>query len=114
MIKFYIFVINLIILASIYAYASDTKELFFKKHLLSWNIDYSNLALNKAGAICYPFEDKIEALGFSFQMADIDYAKKIALEGCNQMKKKNKIISHCKCEIIFINNNYVGGKKIVK
>ena len=28
------------------------------------------------------------ALGLSYNLADIEYAKKIALQGCEQMKKK--------------------------
>ena len=62
----------------------------------------------KAGAACIPMKDnKYLALGLSYQLADLDYAKKIALEGCEKMKKKNKILSECKCEIIFINDNFV-------
>ena len=41
------------------------------------------------------------------EQADIEYAKKIALQGCEQMKKKNKILTECKCEIIYVNNNLV-------
>ena len=36
-------------------------------------------------------------------MFDQDYARKIALDGCNKMKKK-KILSDCVCEIIIVDN----------
>ncbi len=112
MLKFFLFLLNLCIVSNIVAI--DQNGFLFKKELLRWNINYDSLEVNKAGALCYPFEEKIEALGFSYQTASLEYAKKIALEGCKKMKKKNKILSNCKCEIIFINNNFVGEEKVVK
>ena len=52
-----------------------------------------------------PNSQEYNALGLSYNLADIEYAKKIALQGCEQMKKKNKILTKCKCEIIYVNNN---------
>ena len=112
MINFFLFLLNFIIISNIFAL--DNKELMFKKELSRWKINYDTLELNKAGATCNPFEDKIEAIGFSYQIYDIDFAKKIALDGGEKMKKKNKILSDCKCEIIIINDNFVGEKKIEK
>ena len=80
----------------------------FIQQLLEWKIDFLNLDNFKAGAGCMTTNSKkYNALGLSYNMADIEYAKKIALQGCEQMKKKNKILSECNCEIIFINNNIV-------
>ncbi len=53
-----------------------------------------------------PNSKEYNALGLSYNLADIEYAKKIALQGCEQMKK-NKILNECKCEIIYVNNNLV-------
>ena len=76
--------------------------------MLEWNIDFKNLDKFKAGAGCKTKnKNKDEALGLSYNLADINYAKKIALQGCEQMKKKNKILNECNCEIIFINNNFI-------
>jgi hypothetical protein len=91
---------------------SDEKGMTFIKQLLQWNINYNKLNNFKAGAICINKKNRdYPALGFSYNLANIDYAKKIALEGCVQMKKKNKIPNDCKCEIIFINDNFVGKEK---
>ena len=80
----------------------------FIHQLLEWNIDYLKLDNTKAGAGCIVANNKeYSALGLSYNLADKEYAKKIALQGCEQMKKKNKILSECKCEIIFINNKQV-------
>ena len=88
------------------AHASEDKSNSFIKQLLEWNIDYLKLDNIKAGAGCIIANSKeYNALGLSYNLADVEYAKNIALEGCEQMKKKNKILSECKCEIIFINNN---------
>ena len=89
--------------------SSDEKGILFLKQLLEWNIDYMQMDDFKAGAACAnKSKNKYLALGFSYQLADLSYAKKIALAGCKQMKKKNKILSECKCEIIFINDNFIG------
>ena len=92
--------------------ASDRDGTIFLDQLSSWKIDYANLSSNKAGAACLPLqsENKYKALGLSYQLADIEYAKKIAIDGCNKMKEKNEILSSCECEIIFVNDKYIGDK----
>lgn len=90
------------------SYGSDEKGNTFIQQLLEWNIDYKKLDKFKSGAGCMPKnKSKYQALGLSYNLADINYAKKIALQGCEQMKKKNKIFNECNCEIIFINNHFV-------
>ena len=60
----------------------------FKNTLLEYNIFYDNLETFKSGAICIPHN-----------IYKKKNANKIALEGCEVMKKK--LISYdCKCEII--------------
>jgi hypothetical protein len=87
MLKFFIFVLS--ILTSMPLTASSNLESKFIQHLSKWDINYNELEVNKAGAACISLpKNKIESLGFSFQLADSNYAKKIALAGCNQMKKK--------------------------
>lgn len=109
MLKLFFFISSLLI--SIPLIASDRLDSKFINLLLEWNIDYNTLEGNKAGAVCFSLANKkLEALGFSYQLADLNYAEKVALAGCNQMKEKNKILSDCKCEIIFINNKFVGDK----
>ena len=83
----------------------------FKNSLKKWSINYDLLEENKAGAACIgdnttnPLDFK--AVGFSYQMFDIQYAKKVALKGCNEMRKK-EILSSCSCEIIIVNNRIEG------
>lgn len=109
MLKFFVFILT--IHTSMPLMASNDLEFKFIQHLLKWNIYYEKLETNKAGAACFSLsKKKLESLGFSYQLADISYAKKVALAGCNQMKEKNKILSDCKCEIIFINNKFIGGR----
>ena len=95
--------------------ASENLDSMFIKNLLKWKINYNKLETNKAGAICFSLPTgKIESLGFSYQLADLNYAKKVALAGCKQMKEKNKILSDCKCEIIFVNKKFIGVNEIVR
>lgn len=90
------------------AHGSEEYGKTFIKQLSEWNIDYLKLDNIKAGAACMKINSKTyDALGLSYNLADIKYAKEIALQGCEQMKKQNKILSECKCEIIFINDNLV-------
>ena len=88
-------------------YAQVNYENLFYQSLLKWKINYKSLEEHKAGAACINKEianvNKIEALGFSFQSYDINYAKEVAMTGCIQMKKK-KILKDCKCEIIIVND----------
>ena len=109
MLRFYVFILS--ILTSIPLMASNDLGSIFIQHLLKWNIHYEKLETNKAGAACFSLpNNKIESLGFSYQLADTNYAQKVALAGCNQMKEKNKILSDCNCEVIFINNKFIGGR----
>ena len=75
----------------------------FKNTLFEYNISYDNLETFKSGAICIPHNiDKVfskYAVGFSHNIYKKKTANKIALEGCEAMKKK-LILYDCKCEII--------------
>ena len=67
---------------------SDEKGVQFLEQLLEWNIDYKKMESFKAGAACIPLRNhKYLALGISYQLADLEYAKQIALNGCKNMKK---------------------------
>ena len=106
MFKFFL-IFNLLILITT-ANGSEENGKSFIRQLLKWNIDFLKLDNFKAGAGCMTLNSQeYNALGLSYNLADIEYAKKIALQGCEQMKKKNKILAECKCEIIYVNNNLV-------
>ena len=105
MIRFFLIFYFLALFIKVYG-SAEANDKIFMQQLLEWNIDYFNLDYNKAGAGCMVTNSKeYNSLGLSYNLADIEYAKKIALQGCEQMKKKKKILSECKCEIILINNN---------
>ena len=100
-------IFNFLILVTT-AHGSEEIGKNFIRQLSKWNIDFLKLDNFKAGAGCMiPNSQEYNALGLSYNLADIEYAKKIALQGCEQMKKKNKILTECKCEIIYVNNNLV-------
>ena len=106
MFKFFL-IFNFLILTT-NANGSESNGEKFIRQLSKWNIDFLKLDTFKAGAGCItPNSQEYNALGLSYNLADIEYAKKIALQGCEQMKKKNKILTECKCEIIYVNNNLV-------
>ena len=106
MFKFFL-IFNFLILITT-ARGSEENGKNFIRQLSKWNIDFLKLDNFKAGAGCViPNSQEYNALGLSYNLADIEYAKKIALQGCEQMKKKNKILKECKCEIIYVNNNLV-------
>ena len=106
MFKFFFIFNFLILITATHAFEENGKT--FIRQLLKWNIDFLNLSNFKAGAGCMvPNSKKYDALGLSYNLADIEYAKTIALQGCEQMKKKNKILAECKCEIIYVNDNLV-------
>ena len=106
MFKFFL-IFNILILIT-NSHGSEENGKNFIKQLLKWNIDFLKLDNFKAGAGCMTSNSQeYNALGLSYNLADIEYAKKIALQGCEQMKKKNKILTECKCEIIYVNNNLV-------
>ena len=87
-------------------HGSEENGNIFIRQLSKWNIDFLKLDNFKAGAGCMTSNSQeYNALGLSYNLADMKYAKKIALQGCEQMKKKNKILTECKCEIIYENNN---------
>ena len=106
MFKFFL-IFNFLIFIT-YANGSEENGKNFIRQLSKWNIDFLKLDNFKAGAGCMTLNSQeYNALGLSYNLADIEYAKKIALQGCEQMKKKNKILAECKCEIIYVNNNLV-------
>ena len=106
MFKFFLIFNFLILITPIHG--SEENGNIFIRQLSKWNIDFLKLDNFKAGAGCMTSNSQeYNALGLSYNLAKIEYAKKIALQGCEQMKKKNKIPSECKCEIIYINNNLV-------
>ena len=106
MLKFFLIFNFLILITTTHGSEENGKN--FIRQLSKWNIDFLKLDNFKAGAGCMTtYSKEYNALGLSYNMADIEYAKKIALQGCEQMKKKNKILSECKCEIIFINNDII-------
>ncbi|MAH88709.1 MAG: hypothetical protein CMJ06_01465 [Pelagibacterales bacterium] len=82
------FIFYIYIFTSI-SYGSEEMGNDFILQLLEWNIDYKKLDNFKSGAGCISKDSyKYQALGLSYNLADINFAKKIALEGCEQMKKK--------------------------
>ena len=100
MFKFFL-IFNFLILITT-THGSEEYGKNFIRQLSKWNIDFLKLDNFKAGAGCMvPNSQEYNALGLSYNLADIEYAKKIALQGCEQMKKKNKILTECKCEIIY-------------
>ena len=106
MFKFFL-IFNFLILITT-AHGSEENGKNFIRQLSKWNIDFLKLDNFKAGAGCMTSDSQeYKALGLSYNLADIEYAKKIALQGCEQMKKKNKIPKECKCEIIYVNYNLV-------
>ena len=106
MFKFFLIFNFLILITN--AHGSEENGKNFIRQLSQWNIDFLKLDNFKAGAGCMtPNSQEYNALGLSYNLADKEYAKKIALQGCEQMKKKNKILTKCKCEIIYVNNNLV-------
>ena len=106
MLKFFLIFNFLIFITNAHGFEEYGKN--FIRQLSKWNIDFLKLDNYKAGAGCMtPNSQEYNALGLSYNLANIEYAKKIALQGCEQMKKKNKILTECKCEIIYVNDNLV-------
>ena len=86
----------------------------FKRSMNHWKINYDTLDENKSGAACIPWKtlDKtfieegiFTALGYGFNLYDIKIAKKAALEGCERMRRANKIENTCKCEMVLYNDD---------
>ena len=89
MFKFFLIFNFLILITN--AHGSEENGKNFIRQLSKWNIDFLKLDNYKAGAGCMtPNSQEYNALGLSYNLADIEYAKKIALQGCEQMKKKKK------------------------
>ena len=84
--------------------------IFLTKYIFGYMLRFFVFTLSLLTSIPLMASNDLESLGFSYQLTDISYAKKVALAGCNQMKEKNKILSDCKCEIILINNKFIGGR----
>ena len=97
---------------------SSEKELIisiintFKRSLKHWDIDYETLKTGKAGAACIPWnnlnhnfltEEIFIALGYSWQIETEKVSMKAAMEGCERMRKYNKITEICQCEPILFN-----------
>ena len=83
--------------------AQDNWVNIFQDILLEYNVMYHKLEQFKSGAICIPNNSNNVfskyAVGFSYNINDKKTSKIIALQGCEDMKKK--LISYdCKCEII--------------
>ena len=86
----------------------------FKRSMNHWKINYETLDENKSGAACIPWntidktfinEGIFIALGYGFNLYDIKIAKKAALEGCERMRRANKIENTCKCEMVLYNDD---------
>ena len=86
----------------------------FKRSMNHWKINYETLDENKSGAACIPWntidktfinEGIFTALGYGFNLYDIKIATKAALEGCERMRRANKIENTCKCEMVLYNND---------
>ena len=98
MFKFFLIFSSLILITTAHGFEENGKN--FIRQLSKWNIDFLKLDNFKAGAGCMtPNSQEYNALGLSFNLADIEYAKKIALQGCEQMKKKNKIPNECNAKL---------------
>ena len=81
----------------------NTYIYIFKNTLLKYNIMYDKLKDFKSGAICIPKDSNANlikyAVGYSHNVYKKQASEQIALQGCEEMKKK--LISYdCKCEII--------------
>ena len=117
LISLYVLSLSISIKNSSYAESSISEKdivLIFKRSLQYWNINYDTLYENKSGAACIPWQDLdkkfiekgiFTALGFGFSLYDLKIAKKASLEGCERMRKANKIENSCECEMILYNND---------
>ena len=54
---------------------------------------------------CSYNEGIFTALGYGFNLYDIKIATKAALEGCERMRRANKIENTCKCEMVLYNDD---------
>ena len=116
-ISIYVLSLSISINNSSYAENSISEKdivLIFKRSMQHWKINYDTLDENKSGAACIPWQDLdkkfiekglFTALGFGFSLYDLNIAKKASLEGCESMRKANKIENSCECEMILYNND---------
>jgi hypothetical protein len=113
----YVFTLSINISSVSYAESSVSQEdivSIFKRSMQHWKINYDTLDTNKSGAACIPWQDLDKkfinegvflALGYGFNLYDINIAKKASLEGCENMRKGNKIENTCECEMILYNDD---------
>jgi len=116
-ISIYVLSLSISINNSSYAENSISEKdivLIFKRSMQHWKINYDTLDENKSGAACIPWQDLdkkfiekgiFTALGYGFSLYDLKIAKKASLEGCERMRKANKIENSCECEMILYNND---------
>ena len=122
---FFLFIVSYIFTSELDVLSND-KNLnndilkIYKRSLMKWNINYDFLDLNKAGSACIPIEKfnknfiekgLFEALGYSWNIESKSFAIKVALEGCNSMKKSKKLANKCDCRHIIFNNTLEIGDK---
>jgi len=113
----YVFTLSININSVSYAESSVSQEdivSIFKRSMQHWKINYDKLDRNKSGAACIPWQELDKsfinegvflALGYGFNLYDINIAKKASLEGCENMRKGNKIENTCECEMILYNDD---------
>ena len=86
MFKFFL-IFNFLILITT-ALGSEENGKNFIRQLSKWNIDFLKLDNFKAGAGCMiPNSQEYNSLGLSYNLADIEYAKKIALQGFHKFRE---------------------------
>ena len=91
----------------------------YMRTMAHWDIDFSQLEENRAGAACIIWEDLESikesnglflSLGYSKNMATEEAAIDSAMVGCERMRKANNEEEKCSCEPVIINdqamNNY--------
>ena len=113
----YVFTLSININSVSYAESSVSQEdivSIFKRSMQHWKINYDKLDRNKSGAACIAWQELDKsfinegvflALGYGFNLYDINIAKKASLEGCENMRKGNKIENTCECEMILYNDD---------
>ncbi len=95
---------------------ADTAEQLvevYKRSMLSWSVDYDTLRPNRAGAACIPWgaltdtfldEGLFKALGYAWQVAGEPVAVRAALEGCERMRRGERLERTCTCELLLYND----------
>lgn len=89
---------------------ADRVSAVYHRPMSHWKYDYTKLPDRKAGVACIPWERLdtafldsaiLEALGFSYSMAEDSGAIHVATQGCNRMKVHYKL-TDCVCEVVLI------------